>query len=504
MADNPNSPSGGPAGSGGEYEGLNEAAATGAKAAAGSAGFVDPASQAVVGKAAELGSSIATDQASEVPGAGKAMEMGNQAATAATSAIPKGPGLDGGDDGKSVSESAAGGSIQEEAQAAQNKFTKAAAVAGFISQHIAAWIIIALVVVLLMVLAGASKGVFQTLGRNSNACVNGEDCAVDKKVDDCAVGTSPDGTGQTSWPANAAPGTKAAIRAVYDLLLAGGFSADAAYEMTILAGPESTWNPRAGNGSYRGLFQIGLDKINTYKLGNDLYDPVTNIKYAKKLYDNRKFADWQAHPSATALHAPHYANAPTTAQVQANWERNKALVREALGPGGSDSSTGSSGECSNSSGAWTGATCGDDCTKVLKKAEQALGDCSGVLPNGASYGGSGWHNECLAFTQLISDWAGVPTGCRGLGTAAAAHACVERSGKGNVITDWNTVPAGAIILRKGGTYGHAMIAAGGGMVITTYTSGTPNGECVYKVPGSATQGGFPISNFLWVAPSAMG
>ena len=54
---------------------------------------------------------------------------------------------------------------------------------------------------------------------------------------------------------------------------------------------ESTWNPGASNGQYKGLFQMGRNEFATYGTGDPL-NPHDNIRAGIKLYQQRSFQPW--------------------------------------------------------------------------------------------------------------------------------------------------------------------------------------------------------------------
>lgn len=58
---------------------------------------------------------------------------------------------------------------------------------------------------------------------------------------------------------------------------------------------ESTGNPKARKGSYRGLFQIGKDEWEQHG-GGDIYNPLDNAQAAYNLYEARGFQPWECRP----------------------------------------------------------------------------------------------------------------------------------------------------------------------------------------------------------------
>jgi hypothetical protein len=90
---------------------------------------------------------------------------------------------------------------------------------------------------------------------------------------------------------------KVAATAAYQ----AGFRGEDLVTAVALARVESTWNPRATNGSHYGLWQIAGEhkgKVPGRNKPDDIFDPVLNAKYAYALYQARpgsgeaKFADW--------------------------------------------------------------------------------------------------------------------------------------------------------------------------------------------------------------------
>jgi hypothetical protein len=90
---------------------------------------------------------------------------------------------------------------------------------------------------------------------------------------------------------------KVAATAAYQ----AGFRGEDLVTAVALARVESTWNPRATNGSHYGLWQIAGEhkgKVPGWNKPDDIFDPLLNAKYAYALYQARpasgeaKFADW--------------------------------------------------------------------------------------------------------------------------------------------------------------------------------------------------------------------
>jgi len=80
-----------------------------------------------------------------------------------------------------------------------------------------------------------------------------------------------------------------------------GFRGEDLVTAVAIAGVESTWNPRAANGSHFGLWQIAASHqglVPGWNGPDDIFDPLLNAAYASALYQSRpgsgeaKFADW--------------------------------------------------------------------------------------------------------------------------------------------------------------------------------------------------------------------
>jgi len=80
-----------------------------------------------------------------------------------------------------------------------------------------------------------------------------------------------------------------------------GFRGEDLVTAVAIARVESTWNPRARNGTHFGLWQIAKThqgKVPGWNEPDDIYDPLLNAQYAFALYSARpgaaeaKFADW--------------------------------------------------------------------------------------------------------------------------------------------------------------------------------------------------------------------
>ncbi|EON22181.1 hypothetical protein CF8_3948 [Nocardioides sp. CF8] len=80
-----------------------------------------------------------------------------------------------------------------------------------------------------------------------------------------------------------------------------GFRGEDLVTAVAIARVESTWNPRARNGTHFGLWQIAKShkgKVPGWNQPGDIYDPLLNAQYAFALYSARpgaaeaKFADW--------------------------------------------------------------------------------------------------------------------------------------------------------------------------------------------------------------------
>ncbi|GAW54793.1 endonuclease/exonuclease/phosphatase family protein [Nocardioides sp. PD653] len=92
-------------------------------------------------------------------------------------------------------------------------------------------------------------------------------------------------------------GAEVAAKAAYQ----AGFRGDDLVTAVAIARVESTWNPKASNGSHFGLWQISAGHkglVPGWNKPSDIFDPVLNARYAFALYSGRpgsgeaKFADW--------------------------------------------------------------------------------------------------------------------------------------------------------------------------------------------------------------------
>ncbi len=90
---------------------------------------------------------------------------------------------------------------------------------------------------------------------------------------------------------------KVAASAAYQ----AGFRGEDLVTAVAIARVESTWNPKATNGSHFGLWQIAQEhkgKVPGWNTQADIFDPLLNARYAFALYSARpgsgeaKFADW--------------------------------------------------------------------------------------------------------------------------------------------------------------------------------------------------------------------
>jgi hypothetical protein len=104
------------------------------------------------------------------------------------------------------------------------------------------------------------------------------------------------------------PKTKYTQKEIYDMLLEGGFKEDDAKIMSAVAMAESGGDSRALNDDGKkdlsyGLFQInmigdmGPERRDLYNLNsnNNLYDPMTNIRVTKEIFDKQGYGAWGAY-----------------------------------------------------------------------------------------------------------------------------------------------------------------------------------------------------------------
>lgn len=167
--------------------------------------------------------------------------------------------------------------------------------------------IILLVIVVVVALVVYASAASQTLGRNSNACKNGEDCSIAKgqAVPNCSSSISILGSGGSeftgAWPE---PGSPEAIGATYKLLVQAGLSEPDAYLLTAIVGLESNWNPnppgQTASSPYAGLFQMGVSEASAYGgySAADRLDPVKAADMGAKLYMARGAQPWAGWPGS--------------------------------------------------------------------------------------------------------------------------------------------------------------------------------------------------------------
>lgn len=97
---------------------------------------------------------------------------------------------------------------------------------------------------------------------------------------------------------------------VLELALGAGFTRTEANMMTVIADKESGWNPSAfgdrtlnANGS-KGLWQIfaGAHSLSELRIKayNDLYDPATNARAARIVFNEQGFGAWSTYKAAEA------------------------------------------------------------------------------------------------------------------------------------------------------------------------------------------------------------
>ena len=99
----------------------------------------------------------------------------------------------------------------------------------------------------------------------------------------------------------AATGTMDAAKVAASAAYQAGFRGEDLVTAVAIARVESTWNPKATNGTHFGLWQISAQhkgKVPGWDTKADIFDPLLNAKYAFALYSARpgageaKFADW--------------------------------------------------------------------------------------------------------------------------------------------------------------------------------------------------------------------
>ena len=98
-----------------------------------------------------------------------------------------------------------------------------------------------------------------------------------------------------------APGNLSAAKVAAAAAYQAGFRGEDLVTAVAIARVESTWNPKATNGSHFGLWQISQQhkgKVPGWGTQTDIFEPLLNARYAFALYSARpgsgeaKFADW--------------------------------------------------------------------------------------------------------------------------------------------------------------------------------------------------------------------
>lgn len=349
-------------------------------------------------------------------------------------------------------------------------------------------VILAIVVAIFGVL-----GFVQTIGRNEHACADKTDCSVAEAVGSCE--DSINAGNFSGWPAGAEPRSKEAGKAVLALVEntfkgVPGWTEEHTWNMVTISWFESGWDPNAMNGksSATGLFQV-LASHDGSKSREAFKDPQFNADWAKRLYiGSNGFTPWAVWPGT---HLKDSGN-----QDAGTFNNQKREVKALLGGETGGGNVISVGGCA--SGAV--GTCGPGCDKALAGAKAMLNDCNG------------WDNACAAFSGRAAGWTSwcgpVSASEDGNGSCSAADGYfkAKRLGAANPITDWNTVPAGAFLIRPqmpgGSIHGHvAVMSDKPGYVYTTVAEGAPAGTCIKEFKLTDTR--FDIKLYVWVDPDKL-
>lgn len=183
----------------GKHKALGEVASKGGETIANAVG-AGPVAGKIAGAATGKIAEKAADVASEAPIVDKALEKASNVAENVSKVIPKVPGVGAGvgPSGSAANESFSanadgieGETLTEQAQNIQQKATTVGATASAGVSVLSSppfWVIVGIV----LLVVGASLNVIsltQTLGKNSNACKNKEDCSVAQRVSQCQSGT---------------------------------------------------------------------------------------------------------------------------------------------------------------------------------------------------------------------------------------------------------------------------------------------------------------------------
>lgn len=367
----------------------------------------------------------------------------------------------------------------------------------------------------ILALSFSTMSVVQTIGRNDNSCEGKSDCSAAEmeKCGDFAISSS------FSGGAFPAAGSDDAIKATYSLLKSAGLSDADAYLMTAVAGAESGWNPKAKTpgGSYIGLFQFGAGTAAGAGFSHaDMLRADKAAAAAAKIYKSRGPQPWAGWPGSNLSIL--YPKSNPRAKIISTWTTKSNRVKSVLGgqglkldgshkageggivPGwgvkgvnGEPPYSDSSATLGNVGGDCMGAngTCGPECAKALQGAKAKIGNCKG------------WNGRCAAFVARASwgsGWCGPVPASPGGCWARNGLTLAKRHNQANKVTDWKSVPAGAILIRDAMNtpYGHtAIMSDKPGYAITTAAEGVAAGNCIVEVN---IEGKFDENRYFWVDP----
>ena len=247
----------------------------------------------------------------------------------------------------------------------------------------------------------------------------------------------------------AAPAGLEAAKVAASAAYQAGFRGEDLVTAVAIARVESSWNPKATNGTHYGLWQISAQhkgKVRGWNKQADIFDPLLNAKYAFALYSARpgsgeaKFADWIPFEMT-------------------DYHQYLETARQAVAAVGGGTTNVSNTGCTT--GVETRGVSGDRLNRLRQRAEMVIKlaqqysspcsvpgfDCQGV-------GFSGWSNACTAISMMIYGNAYVGSGDGG----ERAYGSVVQGQQGS---SWPP-PPGAIVSWPYSGSGHVAIYLGDG------------------------------------------
>jgi len=253
----------------------------------------------------------------------------------------------------------------------------------------------------------------------------------------------------------AAPAGLEAAKVAAEAASQAGFRGEDLITAVALARVESSWNPKAVNGTHYGLWQISAQhkgKVPGWNKQADIFDPLLNAKYAFALYSARpgsgeaKFADWIPFQKT-------------------DYRQYLETARRAVAAVGGDTTNVNNNGCSTVTE--TGGVSGDRLNRLRQRAEMVIKlaqrypspcsvpgfDCQGV-------GFSGWSDACTAISMMIYGNAYVGSGDGG----ERAYGSVVQGQQGS---SWPP-PPGAIVSWPYSGSGHVSIYLGDGQWVDNW------------------------------------